>query len=224
MKKKTAFTIAGVSAVLWLILIILLKTVDVAAVGPEGTSVGFSTVNAAFQAAHTYNPAFYTISKLLGYLTFAVAGFFAVFGIVQWMKRKKIFKTDLEIRMLALLYIAVAVLYVFFEIVIVNYRPMIMPDGDGPEASFPSTHTLLVCTVIGSAVFLLNKYIKNKMLRTILQIVCGIIIVTMICARLLSGVHWLTDIIGGILLSTALVFAYAGLIAPKKRKRRKKKS
>lgn len=221
MNKKTLyFGIAGVGAFLFLLLIILLKTVDVAAVGPMGTSVGFSSINASFQAAHTFNKTFYTISKLLGVLTIATAAFFAGVGVFQWIKRKKLLKVDLEIRVLAVLYAAIVVLYVFFEKVVINYRPMIMPDGDAPEPSFPSTHTFLVCMIMGSAIFVFNRLIKNDMLRTIAQIACGVIIVVMIVSRLLSGVHWLTDIIGGVLLSTALVFAYAGVVTKKHGKRK----
>ncbi len=218
MKKRTLyFGIAGAGAVLFLLLIVLLKTVDVAAVGPAGTSVGFSHINASFQAAHTFNKTFYTISKLLGVVTLAMAAFFAGAGVVQWITRKKLLKVDLEIRLLAVLYAAILVLYVFFEKVIINYRPMIMPDGDAPEASFPSTHTFLVCMIMGSAIFAFRKMIQNDMLRLIVQILCGVIIVVMIVTRLLCGVHWLTDILGGILLSTALVFAYAGAVTKDKK-------
>jgi undecaprenyl-diphosphatase len=37
----------------------------------------------------------------------------------------------------------------------------------------------------------------------------------MVAARLASGVHWLTDIIGGILLSAGLVMIYDFLIGGK---------
>ena len=212
MNRNTKWIISGVFFALFILGIILLKVVDVRPVGPAGTSIGFATVNAGFHDAFTFNKLLYTVTKLLGVLTIAVAAFFAGLGVFEWIKRKKLLKVDLELRNLAVLYVVFLALYVFFEKVIINYRPMIMPDETDPAASFPSTHTMLVCVVMGSTIFLLNKYIQNSTLRLILQAVCALIIVIMVVGRLLCGVHWLTDIIAGVLISTALVFAYAAMI------------
>ena len=176
---------------------------------------------ALFQEAFTFNKLLYTVTKLLGVLTIAVAGAFAIFGVVQWIQRRKLLRVDLEIRNLAVLYVVFAALYVFFEKVIINYRPMIMPDETDPEASFPSTHTMLVCVVMGSTILLLRRYIHNKGLRLVLQIVSALIIVVMVIGRLLCGVHWLTDIIGGVLISAALVSAYAAMIDKGRKKKRR---
>jgi undecaprenyl-diphosphatase len=220
MNRKTKWIISGIFLALFLLWIVLLKTVDVRPVGPAGTSIGFATVNTAFQDAFTFNKLLYTVTKLLGVLTIAVAGAFAIFGVVQWIQRRKLLRVDLEIRNLAVLYVVFAALYVFFEKVIINYRPMIMPNETEPEASFPSTHTMLVCVVMGSTILLLKKYIHNDVLRLILQIVSALIIVVMVVGRLLCGVHWLTDIIGGVLISAALVSAYAAMIDKGRKKRR----
>ena len=221
MNRKTKWIISGIFLALFLLWIVLLKTVDVRPVGPAGTSIGFATVNAGFQEAFTFNKLLYTVTKLLGVLTIAVAGAFAIFGVVQWIQRRKLLRVDLEIRNLAVLYVVFAALYVFFEKVIINYRPMIMPDETDPEASFPSTHTMLVCVVMGSTILLLRRYIHNKGLRLALQIVSALIIVVMVIGRLLCGVHWLTDIIGGVLISAALVSAYAAMIDKGRKKKRR---
>ena len=221
MNRKTKWIISGIFLALFLLWIVLLKTVDVRPVGPAGTSIGFATVNAAFQEAFTFNKLLYTVTKLLGVLTIAVAGAFAIFGVVQWIQRRKLLRVDREIRNLAVLYVVFALLYVFFEKVIINYRPMIMPNETDPEASFPSTHTMLVCVVMGSTILLLKKYIHNDVLRLILQIVSALIIVVMVVGRLLCGVHWLTDIIGGVLISAALVSAYAAMIDKGRKKKRR---
>ena len=221
MNRKTKWIISGIFLALFLLWIVLLKTVDVRPVGPAGTSIGFATVNEAFQEAFTFNKLLYTVTKLLGVLTIAVAGAFAIFGVVQWIQRRKLLRVDLEIRNLAVLYVVFALLYVFFEKVIINYRPMIMPNETDPEASFPSTHTMLVCVVMGSTILLLRRYIHNKGLRLVLQIVSALIIVVMVIGRLLCGVHWLTDIIGGVLISAALVSAYAAMIDKGRKKKRR---
>ena len=50
--------------------------------------------------------------------------------------------------------------------------------------------------------------IQNRLLRKIIKFVIAAFTVFMVMGRLISGVHWLTDIIGGILLSMALVMLY----------------
>lgn len=103
-------------------------------------------------------------------------------------------------------------LYVLFEIVIVNYRPIIMPGCEHPEASFPSSHTMIVCVIMGSTMMLMKNYIKNNKMRFVLQIICVLIITVTVVGRLISSVHWFTDIIGGILISTMLLAMYSGIM------------
>ena len=122
-------------------------------------------------------------------------------------------KVDKEILLLGCLYIVTLALYVFFEKVIVNYRPMLMPGGEGPEASFPSSHTMLVCVIMGSGLRLLKKYTKkNQTLQLVLTVVFCLILALTVAGRLLSGVHWFTDVLGGLLLSAALLNGYEGLL------------
>ena len=112
---------------------------------------------------------------------------------------------------IGIFYILVIGIYLLFEKVIVNYRPVIMPGCQHPEASFPSSHTMLVCVIIGSAIMLISRYIKKKTLCRALQVICAVIIGVTVIGRLLSGVHWFTDIIGGILISTALLALFLGI-------------
>ena len=122
-------------------------------------------------------------------------------------------KVDREILSLGGLYIVVIGLYLFFENVIINYRPIIMPDNTHPEASFPSSHTMLVCVIMGSAAMLINRYFKNKPLNRILRAVCYVIIGVTVVGRLIAGVHWFTDILGGILISVTLLSLYEEVIS-----------
>lgn len=122
-------------------------------------------------------------------------------------------KVDREILSLGGLYIVVIGLYLFFENVIINFRPIIMPDNTHPEASFPSSHTMLVCVIMGSAAMLINRYIRNKPLNRILRAVCYVIIGVTVVGRLIAGVHWFTDILGGILISVTLLSLYEEVIS-----------
>ena len=154
----------------------------------------------------------YNITDWLGVAAVLTGFVFAVTGLVQLIKRRSLLKVDREILSLGGLYIVVIGLYLFFENVIINYRPIIMPDNTSPEASFPSSHTMLVCVIMGSAAMLINRYIRNKPLNRILRAVCYVIIGVTVVGRLIAGVHWFTDILGGILISVTLLSLYKEVI------------
>lgn len=211
MKKK--FITSAVCFGLFLLLIVLLKTVDVAAVGPEGTEIGLSKLNVAAHDLFGENLGWYKVTNILGYLAILIALCFAALGGLQLIRRRSVLKVDKEILLLGCLYVATVIFYVLFEKVIVNYRPILMPDGEGIEASFPSSHTVLSCVILGSGLFLLKKYTKkNKNVQLVLTVVFAVMLALIVAGRLISGVHWFTDIVGGVLLSAALLNAYEGLL------------
>ena len=223
MKKK--FITSAVCFGLFLLLIVLLKTVDVAAVGPEGTEIGLSKLNVAAHDLFGENLGWYRVTNILGYLAILIALCFATLGGLQLIRRRSVLKVDKEILLLGCLYVVTVIFYVLFEKVIVNYRPILMPDGEGIEASFPSSHTVLSCVILGSGLFLLKKYTKkNKNVQLVLTVVFAVMLALIVAGRLISGVHWFTDIVGGVLLSAALLNAYEGLLKLwKKSDKRKRK-
>ena len=217
MKKKCITS--AVCFGLFLLLILLIKTVDVAAVGPEGTEIGLSKLNVAVHNLFGENLGWYKVTNVLGYLAILIGLCFAAMGGLQLIYRRSILKVDKEILLLGALYVVTVIFYIFFEKVIVNYRPILLPDGEGVEASFPSSHTMLSCVILGSGLQLLKKYgKKNKTLQLVLTVVFAVMLALIVAGRLISGVHWFTDILGGILLSVALLNAYEGLLKLWKRK------
>ena len=211
MKKK--LITSAVCFGLFLLLILLLKTVDVAAVGPEGTKIGLSRLNVAVHTMFGEHLGWYKVTNILGYLAILIALCFAAIGGLQLVYRRSILKVDKEILLLGCLYVVTVIFYVFFEKVIVNYRPLLMPGGEGPEASFPSSHTMLSCVILGSGLQLIKKYArKSKTVQLVLTVVFAVMLALIVAGRLLSGVHWFTDIIGGILLSVALLNAWEGAV------------
>ena len=134
----------GISGALFALLIVLLRCVDVEPVGAAGTSVGLSHMNRFVFELTGVNMVWYNITDWLGLAAILAAFLFAATGLVQVIKRRRILKVDKEILALGGLYILVIGIYVLFENVIVNYRPIIMPGCSNPEASFPSSHTMLV--------------------------------------------------------------------------------
>ena len=212
MKNKGKFLILGISGALFALLIVLLCCVDVEPVGAAGTSVGLSHMNRFVFELTGVNMVWYNITDWLGLAAIFAAFLFAATGLVQVIKRRSILKVDKEILALGGLYILVIGIYVLFENVIVNYIPIIMPGCSNPEASFPSSHTMLVCVIMGSTIIIIGKYIKKKSLCMVIRGICAAVIAVTVVGRLISGVHWFTDIIGGLLISTFLLVLYFAFV------------
>ena len=148
----------------------------------------------------------YTITDWLGLVPIALGLGFALLGLVQWIKRKHLLKVDRSILVLGGFYILVMAAYLFFESFVINYRPVLIEEI--LEASYPSSTTMLVMCVMPTAVMQFRRRIKNAVLWQWVSLVMTAFTVFMVVGRLISGVHWLTDIIGGILMSAGLVMMY----------------
>lgn len=205
MSKKSKYLLPCLSAILFIVLIILIKTVDVRATGVGDTKIGLYHLNSAAHNFFGTNAVWYKITQITGLISLACGGLFGILGVCQLIKRKSLLKVDREILSLGGLYIVTGIIYVFFEKVIINFRPVIMEGETAAEASFPSSHTVLVIVIMGSIIMLLKKYIKSEIAQNILKALCAAIAVITVIGRLVSGVHWLTDILGGIILSVSLL-------------------
>lgn len=189
---------------------VAVQFVDVHAIGPQNTSVGFAMVNQFVHNLTGVHMALYRITDWLSLVPFVFVLGFALLGLAQWISRKDIFKVDYDILVLGGFYIAVMSAYVCFEMLAVNYRPVLIDEV--LEASYPSSTTMLVMCVMPTAIMQIRARIKNRIFKR--YVICGITAFTvfMVIGRFLSGVHWVTDIIGGILFSTGLVRMYRGII------------
>lgn len=210
-KVRNDFIMAGVVLLISIIFTILVSTVDVQPSGISGTNLGFSTINHSVFDSIGTNDAIYLATEILGYIFIIPAAFFAVLGIIQLIKRKNLKKVDLHFYALLGLYIAVAATYVFFELVAVNYRPISI-DGKA-EASYPSSHTMLAITVLLSSFLMICRLVKNRTIKFVALGVTVVCSVAMAILRLYSGVHWATDIIGGILISVSLVLIFNAVLS-----------
>ena len=207
-KKKLRIAIALLASfALWTALV---RLADVQAIGPEGSVVGFATLNGSVHKLTGVNWILYAVTDWLGLVPIAVALGFAVLGLAQLISRKSLWRVDRSILALGVFYFVVMVAYLFFEAVVINYRPVLI---DGRlEASYPSSTTLLVMCAMPTAAIQLNARIKDNLLRRIATISVVAFTAFMVVGRLISGVHWITDIIGGALLSAGLVETYCGFI------------
>lgn len=189
--------------VLWTVAV---QFIDVRTIGPNGSSVGFATINGFVHKLTGVHMSLYNVTDWLGLVPIFVAMGFALFGFAQWIKRKQLSKVDYSIFVLGGFYIAVMAVYILFEMVTVNYRPVLI--NGILEKSYPSSTTLIVMCVMPTAIMQFNSRIKNTVLKKTMSFLITAFIVFMVIGRLVSGVHWFTDIIGGALLSASLVTLY----------------
>ena len=206
-KKKIIYLASGISLIATFVLwTVLICTVDIQPLGPEGSRVGFATLNGYVHSLTGVNMTLYVITDLLGIVPLGTAFGFAILGLVQWIKRKRLIKVDRSILTLGGFYLVVIAVYILFEVVVINYRPTLI---DGRlEASYPSSTTMLVTCVMPTAMIELRTRVKNAPLRRSIMLAISVFIAFMVIGRLISVVHWVTDIIGGALFSIGTVLTY----------------
>lgn len=205
-KSKKNFMIAGGLLFVFILFTVAVMKVDVAAIGPKDSLVGLSKINDFMFKKLGTHPIWDMITEVLLVTAFLIVLLFGVIGIKQLIERKSLWKVEHGILLLAVFYVFLAAFYELFEVAVVNYRP-ILEDGE-LAASFPSSHTMLICSIVGSAMVLFDRMLTNKVVRNAVEIIGGIILILAVIGRLLAGVHWFTDILGGVLLSAALVMFY----------------
>ena len=189
--------------VLWTV---LLCFADVQAIGPEGSKVGLATVNLIFHQLTGVNMGLYELTDWLSLIPFGMMAGFALLGLVQWIKGKQLRQVDYSLFVLGGFYVVVLGVYVLFEKVVINYRPILI---EGVlEASYPSSTTMLVLCVLPTTMLQLRTRIRHPLLKSLVLGALALFAALMVIGRLISGVHWLTDIIGGTLLSAGLVMLY----------------
>ena len=189
--------------VAWTILICM---IDVWNVGPNGTAAGFATLNVWFHQITGVHMLLYTISDWLGLVPIVICMIFGMLGLIQMIKRRSLLKVDPDIIWLGVYYILVIAGYVLFEMIPINYRPVLI---DGRiEASYPSSTTLLVLSVMPTLWFQAVRRISGRVIQYIIKVFVITFSLFMLLCRVIAGVHWLTDIIGSVLLSAGLFMIY----------------
>ena len=209
--KQRGFTPGGALLLAFALLTVLIQTVDVRPVGVNGTDIGLAAVNTWFHRLTGVHMGLYTVTDWLGLVPVAVCMSFGVLGLVQWIRRRHLLKVDGDILLLGIYYILVILGYLIFEMIPINYRPILI-DG-AMEASYPSSTTLLVLSVMPTLLFQANRRARNHTVRRITGAFVVLFSAFMVIGRLMAGVHWLTDIVGAVLLSAGLYLLYRAIVA-----------
>ena len=189
---------------------VLIRRVDVQAVGQNGTKVGFADFNVWFHQLTGVNMTLYTITDWLGLVPIFICLSFGGLGLVQLIKRRSLLRVDSDILLLGVYYVLVIVCYLIFEMIPINYRPVLIEGR--LEASYPSSTTLLVLSVMPTLMFQIYKRVENSLIRKAVATFVIAFSLFMVIGRLISGVHWATDIIGSILLSAGLYMLYRSVV------------
>ena len=210
MKRKISFYVAIIATLAFVLWTVLLRVIDVQAIGPNGSKVGFASVNAFFHTRIGVNMRLYVLTDWLGFVPIGIAFGFAVLGFIQWLQRKNICQVDYNLLALGAFYIVVFAIYLAFEYVVINYRPVLI--NGNLEASYPSSTTILVLCIMPTAILQLHQRLTKGVFKTAVLCAMSTFTLFMPIARLLSGVHWFSDIVGGILISLALVSGYCAVV------------
>lgn len=203
------FSVSFVLFVCFIMFTAVLKFVDVQPVGPMDSEVGFATVNVFVHNLFGQNKVYDRISDFLAVLSLFAACSFAIIGAYQLLQKKSILKVDSSIILLGVTYVFVILIYVLFEKLVINFRPVL--EKGVLEASYPSSHTMMILIILGTARTTMERIIHNELVLKGLRIVLAVLMVLAVAFRIMSGVHWFTDILGALFISAAVIQLYNSL-------------
>ena len=218
-KEKQVFNTGALCIAAFLLWTLLTLRVDVEPVGPNESDVGFATLNCWFHQLTGVHMGLYVITDWLGLVPIAVCMAFGIMGARQWVKRRSLAKVDFDLILLGVYYVIVIAGYLLFEMIPINYRPVLI--NGMMEVSYPSSTTLLVLSVMPTLTFQLRRRTKNSIAQKLFCAMSNLFAVFMVVGRLISGVHWLTDIIGAVFLSAGIFYLYKAVVLRNDNKNRR---
>ena len=198
-QQKVWLSLSVLSLVVFVVFTVIVALVDV-------DQVGLSHLNRFFWRACGRNGIWERLTDWIGYAVILSMVGLIVWQIIQWVMRKSLRRVDVNLLLMDLIFGCLVVVYLFFEIVVVNYRPEL--ENGVAKASYPSSHAMLFATVLPLLIWQVWHYIQNKPWRIVLTVLLVVVLLIGVVGRLLSGVHWFTDILGGMLISVSFVCLY----------------
>ena len=207
---KRLLFLGSVFIVVFVIWTLLIQKVDVQPLGVNGSNIGFATINCWFHKLTGVHMGIYHITDWLGLIPIFNCMIFGCIGCLQMIKRRSLFKVDCDIIFLGIYYVIVILGYLIFEMVLINYRPILIEGF--LEASYPSSTTLLVLCVMPTLIEQVNRRSENPTVKMVIKVIALCFSIFMVLGRLISGVHWLTDIVGSLMFSAGLFCIYKAVV------------
>ena len=206
-KKRLGYS--GIMFGAFILFTLMVRFIDRKDIGPLGSKVGFAWLNGKVRDIIGQSSIWYGLSSFFGLLVILIVVLFVCMGGYELIRRRSLKKVDADIYAMAVIYVIMAAFYIIFEKLVINYRP-VLDDGE-LAASFPSSHTFMAVTVMGCAAIAFGKRIQDKATRVLTLAGCFVVMLLAVISRLMSGVHWFTDILAGMLLGAALIMLYGAV-------------
>ena len=207
---KRLLCVGSIFNAVFVIWTFLVQKVDVKPFGVNGTNIGFATINCWLHNLTGVHMELYNITDWLGLVPIFICMIFGGVGLIQLIKKRSLFKVDYDIILLGVYFILVISGYLIFEIIPINYRPILIEGF--LEASYPSSTTLLVLCVMPTLIEQVNRRWKNTTVKRLVKVIGISFSAFMVLGRLISGVHWFSDIVGSIILSVGLYCFYKAAV------------
>ncbi len=200
------YTILGFSFLALFLLLIILLSIDRATITFAGKEVGLSHLNNL--VSYKFDDTLDKVSDVLFYFSFSGVILGVVLGIMQLVKNKSLFAVDTKILFFGIFVILAIIFWLVFDKGLkINYRPI-----DPTEGSFPSTHVFMTTFFMLAAHNLLCSLFKgNNIVKYGSLAVAIIFIVLVTIFRVSSGMHYITDVIGGLFIGLSFYFLAFGL-------------
>jgi len=193
MKKR--YIISGIFFLLFITIYILMITNNIKVFDDTIYNYIFSLRN------NSLDMIFKTITKLCNTITVIIF----VIILVIFLERKSMWKLLITV-------ISTVSVNQLLKHTIRRIRPDHIRLIEEKGFSFPSGHSMTSIALYGILIYLVYKYIKNKILKIILIVLLTLLILGIGISRIYLGVHYPSDVLAGFFLSSSIIILVVTII------------